>query len=51
MKRIVLGLTVAAAAAFTATPAAAHVEVQYCYATAIYPCGVCVYEGPVSKCT
>lgn len=51
MKRVVLGLAVAAAAAFTAQPASAHVEIQRCYATFIYPCGVCVHEGPVSKCT
>jgi len=51
MKRLLLGLAVAAAAAGTAAPASAHVTVQYCYATAIYPCGVCVSEAGVSKCT
>ena len=51
MKRLVLGLSAVAAAAALAAPASAGVRVQYCYATAIYPCGVCVEEKLVYKCT
>ncbi len=51
MKRIALGLVGLAALVGTAQPASAHAWVKYCYATAIYPCGVCVEEGPVYKCT
>lgn len=50
MKRIALGIAALAALAATAAPASAHYEVKYCYATFIYPCNVCVAEGPVSKC-
>ena len=52
MKRVVLGLAVAAVAALQAAPASANpVEVQRCYATVIYPCGVCVTVGEVTECT
>lgn len=53
MKRLVLGLGLATAAALTASPATAEagVTIQRCYATVIYPCGVCVTAGPVSECT
>jgi hypothetical protein len=51
MKRIVLGLCAAGALALTAAPATASVTIQRCYATVLYPCGVCVSEGPVDQCT
>lgn len=52
MKRMVLGLTVAALAA-TAAPASAHVYYEYCRAGTFvrYVCGACVEEGPLSTCT
>jgi hypothetical protein len=53
VKRLLLGAAVALAAAVPATPASAawSVEVQRCYATAFYPCGVCVYTSVISDCT
>lgn len=51
MKRIGLGVVALVAAAGLAQPASAHVWVERCYATVFYPCGVCVQEGPVYKCT
>ncbi len=52
MKRVLVGLAVAGAAAFTAAPATADpVYVQRCYATFFYPCGVCVETKFVSDCT
>lgn len=52
MKRVLVGLAVAGAAAFTAAPAAADpVEVQRCYATVFYPCGVCVDARYAQQCT
>lgn len=53
MKRLLLGAAVALAAATSAAPASAawSVTPQYCYATAIYPCGVCVQTSVVSDCT
>jgi hypothetical protein len=51
MKRVIAGLAVAAVAALTAPAASAHVVVDDCGSfTPPMPCGVCVYEGPVSKC-
>jgi len=45
MKRMILGLTVAAAAAFAAPHAsAASYEIQKCGITPRIPCGVCVYD-------
>ncbi len=52
MKRVLVGLAVAGAAAFTAVPATAEpVDFQRCYATFFYPCGVCVDAKYVQKCT
>lgn len=52
MKRVLAGLVVAGAAAFTAAPATADpVEIERCYATMIYPCGVCVDAKYAQKCT
>ena len=50
MKRIVLGLAALAAVAATAAPASAHAYVKYCYATARYPCGICVEEASLYTC-
>jgi hypothetical protein len=50
-KHVLLGLVAAAAVAVSAAPAGAHVETKLCGPpTSPHPC-VCVYEGPVSKCT
>lgn len=50
MKRVILGLAVATAAAFAA-PASAHVEIDDCGSfTPPMPCGVCVHEGPIHEC-
>lgn len=51
MKRIVFGLALAAAAATAAPASADPVEVQRCYATVIYPCGVCVTVDEKTTCT
>ena len=50
-KRIVLGLTAAAAGVALSTPASAHVSIKYCMPTNPFPCGVCVTEGPVDECS
>lgn len=47
MKRLILGLAVAAAATFAA-PASAESGVQWCGFTPALPCGVCVDE--VGQC-
>ena len=50
-RRGVVSLAVAAAAAVSAARAAGHAETKLRGApTAPHPC-VCVYEGPISKCT
>ncbi len=50
MKRLRLGAALAVAA--VAAPASADpVEIQPCYATVVYPCGVCVDASVAVTCT
>lgn len=44
MKRIVLGLAIAGAAAFAAPPASAGYEIKMCGITPRIPCGVCYWD-------
>ena len=45
MKRVVLTLAVATAAAFAAPPASADPVVVFCGITPRIPCGVCLDDG------
>jgi hypothetical protein len=50
MKRMILGLTVAAAAAFAAPHAsAADIEIQKCGITPRIPCGVCITDPTLGQ--
>ena len=49
MKRIVLGLSIAAVAAFAAPPASAGVEIIRCGITPRIPCGVCYTDVTVGQ--
>ena len=51
MKRTLLGLAAVAFATALSAPASAHYDIKYCMPTNPHPCGVCVYEGPVSWCS
>ena len=51
MKRVLLGIAVAATVALGTSPASAEeTGVQICGFTPPVPCGVCVNENPVSQC-